>query len=63
MASRTIREIEEAFREMGLTELSWGQKQALGTKIATAPVPAAQIFIQIETTTTPLEEKPDAYLA
>lgn len=64
MKTRTIEQIEEAFREMGLTETTWGQRQALETQIAAElERPTEQIFIRIETTTTPLEIKTDADLA
>ena len=59
--TRTIEEIEEAFREMGLTETTWGRvPETEGTAdLGTTE----QIFIRIETTTTPLEAKTNADLA
>jgi hypothetical protein len=56
MKTRTAEEIERAFREMGLTEKTWGQQNVSDTDIAVEQSPAPQLFIRIETTTTPLEE-------
>lgn len=63
MRTRTIEEIEQVFREMGLTEATWGGSQVTETEIAAEPVSTDQIFIRIETTTTPLEIKTNADLA
>jgi hypothetical protein len=63
MKMRTIEEIEQAFREMGLTETTWGRGQTHETEVVAESSPAEQIFIRIETTTTPLESKTDADLA
>ena len=59
MKTHTIEEIEKAFREMGLTEATWGRKTAPEAQSPSAP----QIFIRIETTTTPIERKTNADLA
>jgi len=61
--TRTIEEIEQAFREMGLTESTWGRMHAPGVEIADESAPNEQVFIRIETTTTPVETKSDADLA
>jgi hypothetical protein len=60
MQMRTPEDIEKAFREMGLSEATWGTQPALdeGTQ-----APPLTLFIRIETTTTPLERKEDADLA
>lgn len=63
MRTRTIPEIEEAFREMGLTEKTWGRGQPSETDVAVEPAPTEQIFIRIETTTRPLQDKTNADLA
>jgi hypothetical protein len=62
MNMRTVREIEEAFREMGLTESSWG-RLACYVEVENDRNLMAQVFIRIETTTTSLENKNDANLA
>lgn len=61
--TRTIEEIEQVFREIGLTETTWGRSQDIETVVAAEPAPTDQIFIRIETTTTPLEIKTNADLA
>lgn len=63
MKTRTIEEIEAAFREMGLTETTWGQLRMPGEEVPVEPEPAEQVFIRIETTTTPLEAKTNADVA
>lgn len=63
MKTRTIEEIERAFREIGLTEETWGRTEHPSTKVEVAPSTAPQVFIRIETTTTPLEEQTHADLA
>jgi hypothetical protein len=64
VTTRTIDEIEQAFREMGLTETTWGGKQQLLPTETTPELESnKQIFIRIETTTTPLETQPSANLA
>lgn len=55
MKTRTIKEIEESFREMGLSETTWGQSEVRETEIAAEPGSPEQVFIRIETTTRPLE--------
>jgi hypothetical protein len=61
--ARTIEEIEEAFREMGLNESSWGQQKS-PADVPTESGPTGELlFIRIETTTTPLETKESADLA
>lgn len=61
MTTRTIAEIEKVFREMGLTEETWGRRTA--PEAEEEPSSAPQTFIRIETTTTPIERKPNADLA
>ena len=61
--TRTIEEIEQAFREMGLTELTWGRPPEPSIEPVAERVPAMQTFIRIETSTTPLKEKSDADVA
>ena len=63
MKTRTIEEIEIAFREMGLTRKTWGQAQLPEIEVTPEPRSNEQIFIRIETTTTPLEAMTDADLA
>ena len=63
MSTRTAEEIERAFREMGLTEKTWGQIRTPEADLTADQSHAEQIFIRIETTTTPLEEKTHADLA
>jgi hypothetical protein len=63
VSTRTIEEIEEAFRDMGLTETTWGRSQPPRTEVIAELRPTEQIFIRIETTTTPLEAKTNADLA
>jgi len=61
--TRTIEEIEEAFREIGLSEATWGRPQLPEPEVEAEPRSSEQVFIRIETTTTPLETKTDADLA
>jgi hypothetical protein len=61
MKNHTIEEIEKSFREMGLTEATWGRKTAPEAEAQSSSAP--QIFIRIETTTTPIERKTNADLA
>jgi hypothetical protein len=61
MKTRTIEEIERVFREIGLTEATWGKQTV--PEAETQPSSAPQIFVRIETTTTPLGRKTDADLA
>ena len=63
MKTRTVAQIEKVFREFGLTEKTLGQARVPETELSTEESPAPQIFIRIETTTTPLEEKNNADLA
>lgn len=63
MKTRTIEEIEKAFREMGLTEETWGRTEPSATTVEEEPSTTSQVFIRIETTTTPLKEKTHADLA
>lgn len=63
MKRRSIEEIEAAFREIGISEASWGRTPSLGAADTAQEKPEPQLFIRIETTTTPLEKKPDADLA
>jgi hypothetical protein len=63
MKTRTVEEIEKAFREMGLTKKTWGQAGPPETDLAAEQPPSPQIFIRIETTTKPLEENTNADLA
>lgn len=63
MKIRTLEEIQEAFCEMGLTEEKWGQPGVPETDLSAEHAPDPQIFIRIEATTTPLEEKTNADLA
>lgn len=46
---------------MGLTETTWGRLQVSETEVASEQ--REHVFIRIETTTKPLEAKPDADLA
>ena len=62
MKTRTIEEIERAFREIGLTEETWGRTEPSATT-EEEPSTTSQVFIRIETTTTPLKEKTHADLA
>ena len=63
MTTRTLEEIENIFREIGLTEKTWGQGRPPDFNMASGQSSDPQIFVRIETTTTPLKEKPDANLA
>ena len=63
MKTRTIEEIEGAFREIGLSEATWGRPALPEEDVAAELGPTAQIFLRIETTTTPLEAKTDADVA
>lgn len=63
MKTRTIEEIEKVFREIGLSETTWGRPQVPEPEVEAEPTQGEQIFIRIETTTTPLERKTDANLA
>lgn len=63
MKTRNIEEIAEAFRELGLSETTWGRPQVLEPEVEAEPTPSEQTFIRIETTTTPLERKTHADLA
>lgn len=54
MRVRSIEEIERAFREMGLTETTWGRVQTPEIEVVPDISPAEQVFIRIETTSTPL---------
>jgi hypothetical protein len=56
-------EIETAFRQIGLTEKTWGQTRPTEADLMAEQVHSSRIFIRIETTTTPLEEKTNADLA
>ena len=60
---RTIEQIEKAFREIGLDETTWGKRVPSATEPPAQPASRPeQVFIRIETTSTPLEPK-DANLA
>lgn len=61
MTPRTIEEIEKVFRDLGLTEETWGRRST--PEAEEDPSTAPQIFIRIETTTTPVERKSNADLA
>ena len=63
MKTRTIEEIEEAFREMGLTETTWGRPHMHETEVAAEDGTTERLLIRIETTTTPLEVKTNVDLA
>ena len=63
MKTRTTDEIERAFRDMGLTEATWGRADVPDAEAAPEPPSSEQVFIRIETTTTPLETKPNADVA
>ena len=63
MKARTIDQIEKAFREIGLTEATWGRKEEPPVEVPTEVVQNQQTFIRMENTTTPLEAKPDADVA
>ncbi len=63
MKTRTIDEIEQAFREMGLSETTWGRPQVPEPGVDAEPRSSEQILIRLETTTTPLETKSNADLA
>jgi hypothetical protein len=55
---RTIEQIEKAFREIGLDETTWGKQVPSVTESPAEPASSReQVFIRIETTTTPLELK------
>lgn len=60
---RTVEEIELIFREIGLSESTWGRMNEPGVMSGDDPVPTEVVFIRFETTTTPLEKKADAHLA
>jgi hypothetical protein len=60
---RTIDQIERAFRDIGLNETTWGRQKPSVTDPPAEPASTTeQVFIRIETTTTPLEPK-DANVA
>jgi hypothetical protein len=63
MTTRSVEEIEAAFREMGLDERTWGQAPPSSLPQSPSGTPVPYVFIRIETTTTPLGEKSDADLA
>ena len=65
MAARTLDEIEKAFREMGLNETTWGRQEASTVDAPPEPRSAGreQVFIRIQTTTTPVEKKDHADMA
>ena len=63
MKTRTIEEIEKAFREMGLSEPTWGQQQVQEVLDPCESGRREVVFIRVETGTTPLEAKADANLA
>lgn len=63
MKPRTIDEIERAFREIGLSETTWGRSQVSESQVEVEPTPDEQVFIRIEVTTTPLEVRTHADLA
>lgn len=63
MSPRTAKEIETAFREMGLTEESWGGRKVWGIETQVDGAPEQLVFIRITTTTTPLEDDENANLA
>ncbi len=62
MKVRTDEEIEKVFREIGLTEKTWGQLQVPPTDDEKCES-HSQVFIRIESTTKPLQDKTDADLA
>ncbi len=56
MTPRDIKQIEQAFRDMGLDETTWGKQVPSVTDPPAEPTATPeQVFIRIETTTTPLE--------
>jgi hypothetical protein len=60
---RTIEQLEKVFREIGLNETTWGKQVPPLPEASAEPASSReQMFIRIETTTTPLEQK-DANLA
>lgn len=63
MKPRTIEEIEQAFRDMGLTEKTWGRPEVREGQAEPETAPIEQVFIRMETTTTPLDAKTNADLA
>ncbi len=63
MKPRPIEEIEKAFREMGISEAAWAPTPVRDPQEAAQLNPEPQLFIRIETITTPLERNPDADLA
>lgn len=58
---RSIEDIEKAFRDMGLTEATWGIPNVPPTDTQAAPT--AQVFVRTDTTTAPLEKETHAHLA
>ena len=63
MKTRTIDEIEKAFRDIGLNETTWGREALPASAVETEQGPTEQVFIRIEGTTTPLETKRNAHMA
>ena len=63
MKPRSIEEIEAALREMGISDASWGQMPGQELAESAPEKPEPQLFIRIESTTTPLQKKPDVDLA
>lgn len=63
MKVRSAEEIERAFREIGLTEATWGRAQKPAGEAVADIAHDEQIFIRIECTTTPLETRIHANLA
>jgi len=61
--TRTIDEIEKAFRDMGLSEATWGREALPALAVDTEQGPTEQVFIRIEGTTTPLKAKRNAHMA
>jgi hypothetical protein len=58
---RSIEDIDKAFRDMGLNEATWGIPTL--TSVGTEATTSTQVFIRIDTATTPLEKETDAHLA
>lgn len=63
MRTRTIKEIEAAFRDMGLGRASCRKDVHPAPEVQVEERPREQVFIRIEANTTPLEAKTDADVA
>lgn len=63
MKARTLEEIEQAFREIGLTEPTWGRMHDFRSDLVHRPPQSEYFLLRTDNMTIPLEMIDDAHLA